>query len=475
MSTPHPDAVIVGSGPNGLAAAIHLARQGLRVRVIEGADTLGGGMRTHELTLPGFKHDMCSAIHPLGVASPFMRSLPLHNHGLRWVYPAAPAAHPLDGGQAVMLEQSLKVTAQYLGADGKNYARLFGPFVRAWEDFLDAALAPLRYPPAHMLLLARFGLPGVLPARALAAAAFEQEETRAAFAGMAAHSVLPMERPLSAAIGMVLTILAHAVGWPMAQGGSQSIADAMASYLRSLGGEIETGHWVRDYAELPPSRLKFFDVPPRTLLRIMGDRLPPGYRRTLQNFTYGPGVFKIDYALSEPIPWANPQVSRAGTVHVGGTMAEIARSERAIWQGKTPQKPYVLLAQHTLFDATRAPEGQHTAWAYCHVPNSSPVDMTQAIEDQIERFAPGFRDTILTRSTRNAPQMEAYNPNYVGGDVNAGAQGPWQIFRRPVLFPNPYRVPVEGVYLCGSSTPPGGGVHGMAGYWAARYALAEMG
>lgn len=475
MPEPTPEAIIVGSGPNGLAAAIHLARHGLHVRVIEGADSIGGGTRTHELTLPNFRHDMCAAIHPLGLASPFMSSLPLTDYGLEWVHPAAPAAHPLDDGRAVIIEKSLPITAQYLGKDGKAYQRLVGPFVRAYEDLMHSALAPLRYPPAHPLLLARFGLPGVLPARALANLLFQTEGAKAAFAGMAAHSMMPLERPLSASFGLVLSVLAHAVGWPMAKGGSQAIADAMVAYLRALGGEVETGRWINDFAELPPAKLVILNVSPRVVQQIMGDRLPPSYRRLLAGYRYGMGVFKIDYALSDPIPWTNPQVARAGTVHLGGTLEEIAASERIIWGGSPQAKPYILLAQHTRFDTSRAPDGKHTAWAYCHVPRNSTVDMTMAMEDQIERFAPGFRDVVLARRTHNAVEMAAYNPSYVGGDINGGVQDMVQLFRRPALFPNPYRTPVAGVYLCGQGTPPGGGVHGMSGYWSARYALHELG
>jgi phytoene dehydrogenase-like protein len=467
------DAVIVGSGPNGLAAAITLARAGRSVLVIEGRDTVGGGMRTAELTLPGFRHDICSAVHPLGLASPFFRSLPLADHGLRWIQPDAPLAHPLDHGEAVVLDRSCAVTAASLERDGAAYRRLLEALAERWEEILADLLGPLRLP-RHPIPFARFGAAALLPATTLARTWFRDQRARALFGGVSAHSIMPLQRPLTAAYGLMLGLLAHGVGWPMPAGGSQSIADALASYLRSLGGEIQTGRWVRSLAELPPAEAYLFDITPRNLLKIAGDALPAGYRRTLRCYRYGPGVFKLDYALDGPIPWRNPAVARGGTVHVGGTLEEIAASEQDAWRGRHSQRPFVLVVQPSLFDPSRAPAGQHTAWAYCHVPNGSTVDMTAAIEGQIERFAPGFRDRILARTAMNAAQMEQYNPNYVGGDINSGVQDLFQHFTRPAVRISPYTTPNPRIFLCSSATPPGGGVHGMCGYWAAQAALQKL-
>lgn len=474
MSDSSYDAVVVGSGPNGLSAAIRLAQVGLRVLVVEGAEQIGGGTRTLELTLPGFKHDICSAIHPLAVSSPYLKTLPLANHGLEWVYPAVQAAHPLDHGRAVLLHKDLRETTQTMPGAHQHYVRQFENLVERFDDLLESFLGPVPLPPRHPFLLVSFGLRALLPATTFANALLAGEEARAAFGGMAAHSVMPLDRVPTAAFGMILLLGLHAVGWPMAKGGSQSIANAMAGYLRSLGGEIETGRWIGSLDELPDAKIKLFDLSPRPFLNILGERLPGGYRSQLQGFRYAPGVFKIDYALSEPIPWTNPDVSRAGTVHVGGTLDEMTLSERDAWEGRHAEKPYVLLAQQSNFDPTRAPQGQHTAWAYCHVPNGSTVDMTDAIEDHIERFAPGFRDVVLQRATHNAAQMQQHNPNYVGGDINGGVQDLPQLFTRPALRIMPYRTPLRGVYLCSSSTPPGGGVHGMAGYHAAQTALRDF-
>ncbi|MGB2770998.1 MAG: NAD(P)/FAD-dependent oxidoreductase [Anaerolineae bacterium] len=464
------DAVIVGSGPNGLAAAITLATAGRRVLVIEGSETIGGGTRSAALTLPGFVHDVCSAIHPLGVASPFFRDLPLAKHGLAWVFPPAAIAHPLDDGSAVLVERSVETTAAQLGPDAGAYRRLMGPLAADWRNVLAEMLGPLRFP-RHPISLVRFGLPALLPAASLARLLFRGERARALFAGMAAHPIMPLEWPATAAFGLMLGILAHAVGWPMARGGSQRIADALAAHLRSLGGEIVTGQWVARMDDLPPAAATLFDVTPRQLESIAGGRLPASYRRKLRGYRYGPGVFKVDYALDGPAPWQAAECLRAGTVHLGGTLDEIAASERAIWRGEHAAHPYVLFVQQTPFDPTRAPAGKHTAWAYCHVPHGSTVDMTGAIEAQIERFAPGFRDRILARSTRNAAEMAAYNPNYIGGDINGGVQDLRQLFTRPVASLNPYTTPASGIFLCSSSTPPGGGVHGMCGYFAAQAAL----
>lgn len=467
------DAVVVGSGPNGLAAGITLARAGKSVVVLEAKPTIGGGTRTAQLTKPGFMHDVCSALHPLGVASPFLRDLPLAQYGLEWITPPASLAHPLDDGTAVMVEGTVEQTAANLGPDAGAYRRLMGPLVDGWQGLLDDVLGPLHFP-SHPLLMARFGLTALLPATTLARTAFRDERARAVFAGMAAHAMLPLTSPATAAIGLMLGIVAHGVGWPMARGGSQQFADALGAHLESLGGEIRTGSPVHSTRDLPQARATLFDTSPRALVEVAGDRLPAGYRDALLRFRYGPGVFKLDYALDGPIPWRAEECLRAGTVHLGGTLEEITESEAAIWQGEHPERPYVILAQQSLFDASRAPEGKHTAWAYCHVPNGSTEDMTERVDAQIERFAPGFRDRILALSTMDTSQMEAYNPNYVGGDINAGVQDLRQFFTRPVVRVNPYSTPARGLYLCSSSTPPGGGVHGMCGNYAARAALRNL-
>jgi phytoene dehydrogenase-like protein len=462
------DALIIGSGPNGLAAAITLARAGWRVQVREAASTLGGGMRSAELTLPGFVHDVCAAVHPLGLASPFFRTLPLADFGLEWVHPQAPLAHPLDNGSAVILDQSIDATANGLDpADVASYRRMMGLIIGEWEAIIHEFLGPLRLP-KHPLAMTGFGLMAIQSARGLAQLAFRGERARALFAGMAAHSMQPLERIPTAAFGLMLGLLGHAVGWPVAKGGSQKIADALAAYLRSLGGDILTDAQVDSIDELPSARAVLLDVTPKQLLKIAGQRFPASYRAALERYRYGPGVFKVDFALSEPIPWKAKDCLRAGTVHVGGTLPEIAASERAMWNGEHAERPYVLLAQQSLFDCSRAPEGKHTAWAYCHVPNGSTEDMTERILSQIERFAPGFRDCILAKSTRTAMDYERYNPNYVGGDINGGVQDLRQLFTRPAVRFPPYSTPAKGIYICSSATPPGGGTHGMCGYWAAQ-------
>ena len=473
--TKHYDAVVVGSGPNGLAAAITLAQAGCSVLVIEGKETIGGGLRSAELTLPGFIHDPCSAVHPLGMGSPFFRALPLERFGLRWIQPDAPLAHPLGSGaaDAVLVDRSLDITAARLGVDAGRYRLLMAPLVENWEDLLGDLLGPLRVP-HHPLLYARFGATALLPATGLARSLFTAERARAVFAGLACHSIMPLERPLSAAFGLTLGLLAHGVGWPIPAGGSQRVTDALVGYFQSLGGDLVTGWMVQRMDELPNASAYLFDITPRQLLQITGERLPSGYRRQLGRFRYGPGVFKVDLALDGPIPWADPNCALAGTVHLGGTLDEIAAGERAVWRGEHPDRPFVLLAQQSLFDASRAPAGKHTVWAYCHVPNGSTVDMTAVIEAQIERFAPGFRERILARSTRSAIQLEQYNPNYIGGDINAGVQDLRQQFTRPAIRPVPYTTPDPQIYLCSSSTPPGGGVHGMCGYHAAQAALRRI-
>ena len=463
-------AVVVGSGPNGLAAGIALAEAGRSVTVLEGADRLGGGCRSEELTLPGFVHDTCSTVHSLALASPFLSTLPLAEHGLELVHPSAPLAHPLDDGSAVMLERSVDETARGLGADAAAYRRLFGPLVLSADELFGQILGPLRLP-RHPLVMARFGLGALRSASGLARSRFTGERARALFAGCAAHSMLSLTTPASAAFGMVLAVTAHRVGWPVARGGSQRLVDALASQLRSLGGEIQTARWVESLAEVEAHTPVLLDVTPRQLLRLAGARLPAGYGRRLGRYRYGPGVFKLDWALEAPIPWSAAEVLRAGTVHLAGTLDEIVASEEAAVRGRHADRPFVLLVQPTLFDPTRAPDGRHTAWAYCHVPQGSTRDMAEAIESQVERFAPGFRDLILGRSVMDSAEVERRNPNYVGGDINGGVQDLRQLFTRPVPRLDPYSTPLRGLYLCSSSTPPGGGVHGMCGYHAARSAL----
>lgn len=464
------DAIVIGSGPNGLAAAITMAQAGRSVVVYEAKDTIGGGCRSAELTLPGFIHDICSAVHPLGVGSPFFQSIPLADYGLTWISSPAALAHPFDDGSAVLLQRSIEATATGLGPDARAYTRLMQPLVANWQKMVPSILGPLRIP-AHPLALIRFGLPALLPARTLAERTFKDERARALFTGLAAHSIQPLEHPLTAAFGLVLGILAHVVGWPIPRGGSHVIVDAMADYLRSLGGEIITGVEVKSLEMLPSATAYLCDITPRQILRIAGNRLPRLYQQELAHYRYGPGVFKVDYALDGPIPWKARECLQAITVHVGGTMEEICASESAVGRGEHPGRPFVLVAQQSLFDPTRAPNGKHTAWTYCHVPNGSTYDMTERIETQIERFAPGFRDRILARSITNALEYETYNPNYIGGDINGGIQNIAQLFTRPAIRLNPYTTPAKGVYICSSSTPPGGGVHGMCGYWAAQSAL----
>jgi phytoene dehydrogenase-like protein len=468
---PEFDAVIVGAGPNGLAAAIELSRAGKKVLVCEARPTIGGGARTEALTLPGFLHDVCSAIHPLGVGSPFFRSLPLEQFGLEWLYADLELAHPFDDGSAAVLHRSLDLTGESLDpGDAARYKALIGPFAARWDQLAVDILGPLGIP-KHPFLMAGFGIPALLPARFLAEHWFRGPRARALFAGMAAHSFLPLDRIASASFGMVLAILGHAVGWAIPKGGSQSIVNAMAAYLKQLGGEIVVGQPVAHLDDVPESRAVLFDLTPRQILRIAGEALPAGYRRQLEHYRYGPGVFKMDWALSEPIPWKNEACRRAGTIHLGATFGEIAASEQAIWTGAPQVRPLVLVAQQSQFDPTRAPNGQHTGWAYCHVPSGSTEDMSERIIGQIERFAPGFHDLIMATHSFNTATYEAYNPNYVGGDINGGVQDITQLFTRPVVRPVPYTTPNPRLYICSSSTPPGGGVHGMCGYHAARAAL----
>jgi phytoene dehydrogenase-like protein len=464
------DAIVVGSGPNGLAAAVTLAQAGLAVRVYEGRDCPGGGARTAELTLPGFSHDVCSAIHPLGIGSPFFRTLPLGEHGLEWIHPPAALAHPFDDGTAALLDRSVELTSQTLGEDGLAYRRLMAPLVANWGRLADALLGPMRFP-RHPLVMLRFGLRAMRSAYHLAEALFKGERARGFFAGLAAHAIMPLEKLLTSAFGLLLGMLGHVVGWPFPRGGAQQITNALVSYLRRLGVELVTNAAIASLGELPPARAVLLDITPLQLLNLAGTRLPGGYRQRLERYRYGPGAFKVDWALDGPIPWRAALCARAGTVHVGGTLAEIAASERAVWRGEHPENPFVLVAQQSLFDPTRAPPGKHVAWAYCHVPNGSTVDMTECLERQIERFAPGFRARVLARSVLPPAALERYNPNYIGGDINGGVQDLWQLYARPTLRLAPYATPVQGLYICSASTPPGGGVHGMCGYHAARTAL----
>lgn len=471
MTSSAPDAVVVGAGPNGLAAAITIARAGRSVVVYEAAPTPGGGARSAELTLPGFSHDPCSAIHPTALASPFLRSLDLARLGVEWIHSPAPLAHPLDGGNAAVLELSVAETAAGLGADGRAWRRTYGPLVGAADGLVPELMGPVVHLPRHPLALARFGLPGLRSASGFGRSTFAGEEARALFAGLAAHSMVALDRPLTASFGLVFGLFGHVFGWPMARGGSQRITDALVATLRELGGEIVTDNRVGSIAELPSARALLFDVTPRQLVAIAGDRLPAGYRRRLEGYRYGPGTFKIDWALSGPVPWLADGPHRAATVHLGGTLDEIAAAEADVAAGRHPDRPFVLFVQQTPFDPSRAPAGWHTAWAYCHVPNGSTVDMTGRIEDQVERYAPGFRDLIMARSVRDPAALEAYDENYVGGDINGGLQDWRQLIFRPIPRLDPYATGARGIYLCSSSTPPGGGVHGMSGHLAARSAL----
>jgi phytoene dehydrogenase-like protein len=468
------DAVVIGSGPNGLAAAIALAEDGASVLVLEAMDEAGGGLRTSELTLPGFAHDECSACHPMGYLSPFFSTLPLAEHGLEWVRPGASVAHPLDDEPAVILWRSLERTAGGLGADGAAYRRLIEPYLEHGEGLMEDLLGPLGGIPNHPLLMARFGLTGLRSARRLAGGRFRERRARALLAGCAAHSILPLERMLTGAVGQLFLITAHLDEWPVVRGGSGGLAAALAGYLESLGGRIETGVRVTSPADLPPARVYLFDTDPRQLARIAGPALPSRYLRRLRRFRYGPGAFKMDWALDGPIPWQDQNCLMASTVHLGGTLEEIAAGEAAVWRGEHPERPYVLLVQQSQFDPSRAPAGKHTGYAYCHVPAGSTVDLTDVVEAQVERFAPGFRDRILARRATFPEDLERRNPNYVGGAITGGAADLRQMFTRPVARLDPYSTPNRRVFICSASTPPGGGVHGMCGYHAARSALKRI-
>ncbi|NEU66715.1 phytoene desaturase family protein [Spirosoma agri] len=476
MSKPDYDAVVVGSGPNGLSAAITLRQAGLSVLLLEAKADIGGGLRTAALTLPGFAHDICSAVHPLAAGSPFFQSLPLAEHGLEFIYPPLSAAHPFDDGTAAALRPSVGETARALGVDEQAYLNLLEPLARHWPAMAQDVLGPLRFP-KHPLDMAQFGL-DALPSAVQLVKRFKTKEARGLFGGMAAHAIQPLSNLTTSAIALVLMTAGHLRGWPVPKGGSQAIANALASYFRSIGGKIETNTPIQSISQLPSAKVALFDVTPKQLLTIVGDRFSSGtlnklYKWQLEQYRYGMGVFKVDWALDGPIPFTAPECRQAGTIHLGSTFEEIAEAERLTSLGQHPDRPYVLLAQQSLFDATRAPQGKHTAWAYCHVPNGSTVDRTDAIERQIERYAPGFRDRILARHTMNTSQLEAHNPNYVGGDINGGIIDIGQLYTRPVVTLSPYRTSVPGIYICSSSTPPGGGVHGMCGYHAARVALRE--
>lgn len=468
------DAVVVGSGPNGLAAAVQIARNDRSVLVIEAKGSIGGGARTEELTRPGFRHDVCSAIHPMGVASPFFRQLPLEEFGLEWVHPKVPLAHPLDDGTAAVVDRSIDATAETLGPDADAYRRVMEPMTEHADALVRGFLSPFLRIPRHPFVMARLGLHAIRPATKLADKLFKGRHARALYAGNAAHAIMPLDRRPTGAFGLIYSFLAHAYGWPMARGGSQAVSDALGRYLWSIGGKIETGRRVRRFVDLPKARVYLFDLTPRQLVSIAGDELSPMYRRRLERFRYGPGVFKIDWALDGPIPWKAPGCAGAGTLHLGGSFEEIADGEAATARGEHPEKPWVIVAQQSLFDETRAPPGKHTAWAYCHVPSGSKRDMSGVIERQMERFAPGFRDLVISRSIRNTDDLSRYNENIIDGDITCGVADLRQLIARPVASPTPYATPHPGIFICSSSTPPGPGVHGMCGYLAAKAALRRL-
>jgi phytoene dehydrogenase-like protein len=462
------DAVVVGGGPNGLAAAITLARAGRSVVLFEQSDRVGGGLRSAALTLPGVVHDVYSSVYPFGPASPFFRSLPLASLGIEWVHPPLPVAHPLDGTDAVAISRSVGETAAALGEDRLAYTGLFEPFADRWQALVEEVLQPLHVP-RHPWLLARFGASALRSATGLATSRFRGARARALFAGLAAHSMLKLDARPSAAVGVLLGALAHGVGWPFVKGGASRLADALATTFTSLGGAIVTGQKISSIDALPPARSILFDLTPKQIVAIAGDRLSPRYRAALGQYRYGPGVFKVDWTLSDPIPWRAAVCGGAGTVHVGGSLDEVARAEAAAWNGHACERPFVLVTQPTVADSGRAPAGRHVAWAYCHVPSGAAIDMTARIESQIERYAPGFREAILARHSAGPQALERDNPNLVGGDIGGGALLLRQLFTRPTW--RTYRLPAAGLYICSSSTPPGGGVHAMCGYHAAEAVL----
>jgi len=466
------DAIVVGSGPNGLAAAIALQQKGLSVLLIEGKDTIGGGLRSSELMQPGFVHDVCSAVHPLAIQSPFFKTLPLAEYGLSYIYPPVLAAHSMDAGQSVALYKSLIQTAEQFGIDKQAYFNLFESLSESWPELVKDILAPLHFP-KHPIDLLKFGYKALQPATRIANS-FKTEKLKALWAGMAAHSMMPLTSATTSAVAMVLALAGHGSGWPIAKGGSQNIAYALASYFKSLGGEVVTNYYVDSLSKLPAAKAILFDIGPKQLLQIAGHKFSDNYQRQLMRYRYGMGVFKMDWILENPVPFQSEACKSAGTVHLGGSLEEIAAAEQTVWRGKHPQKPFVLMAQQSVFDTSRTVGNKQVLWAYCHVPNGSTVDMTEAIENQIERFAPGFRDCIIKRKTTNSQEIEAYNPNYIGGDINGGAMDLRQLFTRPALKWSPYRTSAKGMYICSSSTPPGGGVHGMCGYHAAERVLKDL-
>lgn len=464
------DAVVVGAGPNGLSAAIALASAGVSVLVVQSSETPGGGARTSALTAPGFAHDVCSTVHPLGIASPWLRTLGLEQLGVEWIQPAAPLAHVIGDGQAVTLERSIDATCAQLGRDADAYRDLVTPFVDQFDTLLEMILAPLAFPKAP-LLMARFGLHAIRSLCGLVGARFREPAAGALLAGISAHAMVPLDRAATASFGLVLAMAGHAAGWPIARGGSRAITDALVAKLRQLGCDLVLGQHVTSLDQLPAARAYLLDVTPRQLLAIAGPRLPASFRARLARFRYGPGVFKIDWALRGPVPWSDPRCARSATVHLSGTAGEVARAEHSVHAGAIPSRPFVLFVQPTLFDPSRAPPGMHIGGAYCHVPHGSTLDASAAIEAHVEAFAPGFGDLVIARSTTNAREVAAYNPNYIGGDINGGLSDLRQLFFRPVAQTDPYSTPAPDLFLCSSSTPPGGGVHGMCGYWAARSAL----
>lgn len=468
------DAVIVGAGPNGLAAAITLAQTGLKTVVFEARREPGGGLSSAELTLPGFVHDICSAIHPMAVHSPFFSKLPLESFGLDWVFPQLSLAHPLENASASYLSTSVSDSAASLGGDAEVYKNLIEPVSRTFPDLLESILGPLLRFPKNSLPLTHFGSRALWSGSTLAKMLFKEEQARTLWAGLAAHSVLPLNAPASSAIALVLGAASHNKGWAFPKGGSAALARALSAYLKSLGGEIVCNSPIQNLSELPMTPIIMFDVGPQQFIKLIDEPLPKNYRVWLESYNYAAGVFKIDYALGGPIPWVDPTCSKAGTIHLGGSLEEIEYSEQAIYAERHSDEPFVILAQQSLFDETRAPEGKHTCWAYCHVPNGSGVDMTEEIERQIERFAPGFKEVVLARRTMTTTQLERFNPNFVGGDVNGGKADLWQLLARPTPQLNPYKTPLEGMYLCSASTPPGGGVHGMCGFHAAKAALNDF-
>jgi phytoene dehydrogenase-like protein len=469
------DAVVVGSGPNGLVAAVRLAEAGWRVLVLEAAERAGGGLRTEALTLPGFRHDVCSSVHPMAVASPAFRHLGLQADGLRLAHPPVPVGHPLTPGRSALLHRHLDATAAGLGRDGPAWRRLVGTYARHWDAMVSTVLDPLAVPPAHPLAFVGFGAGGVWPATLATRVAFRDEAARALFTGIAAHATLDLSEPMTTGIGLLLGSLGHAVGWPVAVGGSQAIADALVARLRRLGGEVVTGERVLSVDALPSARAVLLDLTPRQVLQVADHRLPPAYANRLLRWRYGSGVFKVDWALDGPVPWADAELAGAGTVHLGGTAAEIVAAERTVARGQVAERPYVLVVQASVADPTRAPDGKHTLWAYCHVPLGCEADQTQAIETQIERFAPGFRERVLARHVMGPAALEAFNANHVGGDIAGGASDWRQLAARPVPSRSPWRTPDPRLFLCSSSTPPGGGVHGMCGWHAAAAVLAANG